>query len=471
MFKVSYGSHKVSDSPLRTVMQRIANTLKTDLIVTSGDRNYVPKGGSKNSLHLEKRAVDFHSRTKDLKKLDLKKLKELYDLIKEKADKIFDHDQAYELIIHGQYTGTGGPHLHIGRYFEGTKKPGLYLKEEGLTLGTKNVYSVTYRPFSNVMGVPTDGSLVRGDTVNSRILSSNVGISNSVGEGGVNKFADVTLVQKLLNIALKKLKESNLVFEHFAPLVEDGICGPKTKKAIVIFQRDVVKMKHPDGRIDPGGPTIYALYTVAYGSSTNIIANTNKLKNSPTIHQKNKKEDPTDLVNDPRIKAMLEVIARTEGTHNTFDKGYGRLVYGKVVKAPHNPEWIGKRSRPDDTKEVYVKDFSRHPEALVEVTSSLKSTACGRYQFLSTTWKGLDLPSFEPYWQDVGAVKLMQRRKAIEPLLRNERPTEDDLDEALSKLSYEWASLPSGKNGGGRYGQPAKTFKQVVELYYKFLGE
>jgi muramidase (phage lysozyme) len=279
-------------------------------------------------------------------------------------------------------------------------------------------------------------------------------------------------VQQLLNIALKKLKESNLVFEHFDPLVEDGICGPKTKKAIVIFQRDVVKMKHPDGRIDPGGPTIHALYSVAYSSNTNIIANTNKVKNSPTIHQKQpKKADPKDLVNDPRIRAMLEVIARTEGTHNNFDKGYGRLVYGIVISARYNPEWVGKRSSPDDTKEVYVKDFSRHPEALVEVTSSLRSDACGRYQFLSTTWKSLKLPSFEPYRQDVGAVMLIQKRGAIEPLLRREKPTEDDLDEALSKLSYEWASLPSGREGGGRYGQPAKTFDQVVKMYYRFLGK
>jgi hypothetical protein len=344
---------------------------------------------------------------------------------------------------------------------------------DGLVVyGFKNVYSLKYRPFKNVKGVPTDLSLVKGDTVSSRILSPNVGIGNSVGEGGVNNFADVTLVQQLLNIALKKLKESNLVFEHFDPLVEDGICGPKTKKAIVIFQRDVVKMKRPDGRIDPGGPTIHTLYSVAYNSNTNIIANTNKVKNSPTIHQKQtKKADPKDLVNEPRIRAMLEVIARTEGTHNDFDKGYGRLVYGKVIRAPYNPEWVGKRSRPNDTKEVYVKDFSRHPEALVEVTSSLRSTACGRYQFLSTTWKGLNLPSFEPYWQDVGAVMLIQKRGAIEPLLRREKPTEDDLDEALSKLSYEWASLPSGKNGKGRYGQPAKTFDQVVKMYYQFLGK
>jgi uncharacterized protein (TIGR02594 family) len=66
-------------------------------------------------------------------------------------------------------------------------------------------------------------------------------IKQSVGEGGKNDPADVTLVQKLLNAKYK------------LGVGEDGKIGPKTIAAIKQFQLKVVKLPNPDGRIDPGG--------------------------------------------------------------------------------------------------------------------------------------------------------------------------------------------------------------------------
>jgi hypothetical protein len=64
---------------------------------------------------------------------------------------------------------------------------------------------------------------------------------------------EVLLVQRLLN-------------KHRAPplrpIVEDGREGPETKAAIEEFQRRVVKMAVPDGRVDPGGRTFQALSAV-----------------------------------------------------------------------------------------------------------------------------------------------------------------------------------------------------------------
>jgi hypothetical protein len=94
--------------------------------------------------------VDFYSPTISLQ--------ELYYSIEKKADEIFNHDQSYEFIIHGQYTGTGGPHLHIGHYFEGTKKPGLYLKEEGLTPNTKTLVELG-ETSTNAINVKKNGAL------------------------------------------------------------------------------------------------------------------------------------------------------------------------------------------------------------------------------------------------------------------------------------------------------------------------
>jgi D-alanyl-D-alanine carboxypeptidase/Putative peptidoglycan binding domain len=65
-------------------------------------------------------------------------------------------------------------------------------------------------------------------------------ISGSVGQGGRNTRQDVLLVQQLLTKA------------GFT-LTADGICGPKTLAAILLYQRQF--LAKPDGRIDPNGAT------------------------------------------------------------------------------------------------------------------------------------------------------------------------------------------------------------------------
>jgi len=69
----------------------------------------------------------------------------------------------------------------------------------------------------------------------------------SPGTAG-NLTQDVLAVQKLINGQLLKLTP-------IARLKEDGIVGQNTVRAIEEFQRRVVRMPIPDGRIDPGGAT------------------------------------------------------------------------------------------------------------------------------------------------------------------------------------------------------------------------
>ena len=71
------------------------------------------------------------------------------------------------------------------------------------------------------------------------VAISAVGISASVGRGGVNRSMDVMTIQKLLNN------------KTHAGLIADGVCGQKTIEAILAFQRTF--LPNPDGRIDPGG--------------------------------------------------------------------------------------------------------------------------------------------------------------------------------------------------------------------------
>jgi peptidoglycan hydrolase-like protein with peptidoglycan-binding domain len=79
-------------------------------------------------------------------------------------------------------------------------------------------------------------------------------IERSVGAGGTNAKADTLLVQELLNSVPPSEGGPDLL------LAEDGLIGPKTQAAINKFQKKV--LSSPDGRIDPGGPTIKALVGV-----------------------------------------------------------------------------------------------------------------------------------------------------------------------------------------------------------------
>lgn len=163
---------------------------------------------------------------------------------------------------------------------------------------------------------------------------------------------------------------------------------------------------------------------------------------------------PEDLIRDARVRAMLDTIAFAEGTRGNGD--YNRVVNGRVIgpydrSRPYNASLVGQRN-------VQVTDLRNHPNLLVQVSPGLRSTAAGRYQFLSGTWRGLNMPDFSARSQDLAAIKLMQRRGMIEPLLRG------DFAAAIHRGAPEWASLPTA-SGGSYYGQGAKTLGSLRNVY------
>lgn len=163
---------------------------------------------------------------------------------------------------------------------------------------------------------------------------------------------------------------------------------------------------------------------------------------------------PEDLLRDPRVRAMLDTIAYAEGTRGNGD--YNRVVNGRVIgpydsNQPYEQDLLGRTN-------VLATNLRNHPNLLVQVNSNLRSTAAGRYQFLSGTWRGLNMPDFSARSQDLAAIKLMQRRGMIEPLLRG------DFAEAIHRGAPEWASLPTA-SGGSYYGQGAKTLSSLRGVY------
>ncbi len=138
-------------------------------------------------------------------------------------------------------------------------------------------------------------------------------------------------------------------------------------------------------------------------------------------------------------KALHDSIAYAEGTRNYSHDGYDVMFDFHLMSSCQS-----------------------HPNQCIAYGSSC-STAAGRYQFLTTTWNGvkgaLQLSSFEPENQErAGQYLINTVRHVTVPQTR--AMTAAEFSNAMSKLSYEWASLPPG-----RYGQPTKTQSQMWAFY------
>jgi peptidoglycan hydrolase-like protein with peptidoglycan-binding domain len=98
---IIYGRHTVSDQKVKELLQKIADSTGTKVILTSGDRKRVVNNNSR-SHHLVGRAADF--------RVEGLTLGEAYRLLKDTVIPKRD----YQFIYHTEVTTA--PHLHIGRY-------------------------------------------------------------------------------------------------------------------------------------------------------------------------------------------------------------------------------------------------------------------------------------------------------------------------------------------------------------------
>ena len=88
-------------------------------------------------------------------------------------------------------------------------------------------------------------------------------ITAAVGRGGMNRPDDVRTVQILLN----KHRSPSL-----RPIAVNSALDPGMIAAIEEFQRRVVKLVHPDGRVDPSGRTLAALVAAPSRPSPAAVA-------------------------------------------------------------------------------------------------------------------------------------------------------------------------------------------------------
>lgn len=159
---------------------------------------------------------------------------------------------------------------------------------------------------------------------------------------------------------------------------------------------------------------------------------------SPT-NQPQKAQSHNSIKN-ANVRAFLDVIAFAEGTAGP--DGYRTMYTGKKFNS-----------------------LARHPDinnCAYFSGRNLCSTAAGRYQFLTPTYKGIEqkigLKDFSPASQDLAAVELLKESGAYDDVVAGK------FDSAVYKSARTWASLPT-KSGASYYGQPSRD---INELRNKF---
>jgi muramidase (phage lysozyme) len=162
------------------------------------------------------------------------------------------------------------------------------------------------------------------------------------------------------------------------------------------------------------------------------------------------------------------------GSGDTCDPERARGAVGNYQKALHDSlAWAeGTRDHSEDGYDVMfsfriMNSCNRHPNQCISFGNTC-STAAGRYQFLKGTWDSVKsangLANFEPESQEVGAKYLVNNVRHVS-VPQGRAMTASEFSNAMSKLSWEWASLPPG-----RYGQPVKSASQMRNMYCSLAG-
>lgn len=146
--------------------------------------------------------------------------------------------------------------------------------------------------------------------------------------------------------------------------------------------------------------------------------------------------DPRQYLNDPRVRKVLDVIAKAEGVQHGYNTIFGNERFNNLSAHPN----VRKQFRQTDGK--------------MNVTS-----AAGRYQFLKDTWddqaRRYKLKDFSPQSQDIAAIGLLIQNGALPYILKGDYQT------AMKKSGGTWASLPSSP-----YAQPKRSQAEID----RFLG-
>lgn len=221
-----------------------------------------------------------------------------------------------------------------------------------------------------------------------------ISIRGSVGRGGTNRVEDVRVVQELLN---KHIRPPT------PPLAVDGSVGPQTVGAIESFQRRVLSMTHPDGRVDPGGSTLAALASDAGEPPSappfRLPTGPGKPGLSEADFQRAARTLRCEIAG---IKAVAEVEARGDGY---LASGRPKILFEAHVFSRETRHAYDRThldiSSPTWNRALYKggeKEYERLERAMaLDIPAALASASWGRFQVMGFNYQHAGFSSVETF--------------------------------------------------------------------------
>lgn len=213
-----------------------------------------------------------------------------------------------------------------------------------------------------------------------RVQSGDIVLSTSVGVNGINEGNDVITIQKALN------NVSLASGRPITPLIVDGICGDKTKKAIQEFQLKHFGWKGADGRVDPDQVTIRKLRECQENkaiqvpqqnqNANKLSSNTNDLEPNPYVMRAIYTCIPEAMRWIGSAKRVLDLARLYLEGRNTFSKT-GLKEYDLVSKYFH----IDKVSKNQAASSIsFIYQIYINMEMAIGHISPLTSYGSGYFQ-------------------------------------------------------------------------------------------
>lgn len=286
-------------------------------------------------------------------------------------------------------------------------------------------------------------------------------ISGSVGNQGRNNLHDVVIIQGLINKNIKLLPP-------LLPLKTDGVCGPVTIGVIKEFQRKVLNIAQPDGRVEPNSKILEALENGATAGtqSSKISAAFNTLL--LTVQQylktlmpalfKTKDEKPAVTLTEADYQnaasqlsvevATIKAIASVESSGSGFlNNGAPKILFEGHIFSDLTDGAYDKKyptiSYPKWTKAFYlggVAEYTRYNTAFsLDKNAAMMSASWGKFQIMGLNYAKAGYGSVEQFVQDMYKSEANHLLALVKFLKAN------GLDVHLR--SKNWAKFAEGYNG------------------------
>jgi hypothetical protein len=260
-------------------------------------------------------------------------------------------------------------------------------------------------------------------------------IQSSVGKGATNRAEDVATVQQLLNLGAPP---------NGTRLLVDGAIGAKTFAAIETFQKSVVKLPKPDGRVDPAGRTLTVLNQTAgpVVSKLTSLPNASGTKGvTEADYERVAKLLGCEIA---AIKAVDQVEAKGDGF---FAGGRPKILFEAHQFSKHTGHKYD-RAYPSISSATWNKalyafgeaEYDRLRKAMtLDRPAALKSASWGRFQIMGFNHSSAGHPTVQAF-VDAMFKSESAHLDAFVAFLKS-----TGLKEALKKK--EWAKFAKGYNG------------------------